>query len=184
MAGSELSAADPGSDSPSLVRALLAQIDDLYGVTETAAVVISDAVTRTAAAAGALLVPDGATWRVAAAVNLRPLEHRYVLSSDAWLIENVVRGQQGVVISDTDVARAALHGAPLASWRHLLAAPVPQVDGLILVARQDGAPFDTDDLETLASLADEAAPLLCTAVETRALARALRGLADDDGDVR
>lgn len=163
------------------MRSLLERAEHLYGVGETADVVVADAMARSGSGAGALLIPDGDRWRVAAGVHLRPLEHRYELTAGAWLVEHVARGHQGAVISDTDAARAALQGAPLASWRHVLAVPVPQVDGLLLLARQDDPPFDTDDLEALAALADEAAPLLTGALETRALARALKEFRDEEG---
>jgi GAF domain len=174
----------PGQAAGALVRALLKSTDLLYGVGETADVVVADAVARSASGAGALLIRDGERWRVAAGAHLRNLEHRCELAADSWLVEHVARGQQGVVISDTDAARSALQGAPLASWRHVLAVPVPHVDGVLMLARNDDPPFDTDDLEALAVLADEAAPLLKSAVETRALARVLKEFRDESGSAR
>lgn len=167
-----------------LVRQLAARVDDLYGLRETADVVIADAVERTAACAGALLVPDGGRWRVAAGVHLRPLEHRYELDADSWLVHEIARGHRGAIIEDTDVARSPLHGAPLASHRHLLAVPVPTVEGLLLVARDDDPGFTQDDLLMLARVGQEAAPLLSAALETRALARALSEFRDEDGPTR
>lgn len=164
-----------------LVRQLSALVHDLYGVRETAEVVIADGVERTAADAGALLVPDGGRWRVAAGVQLRPLEHRYELDADSWLVDEIVRGHRGAIIEDTDVARNPLHGAPLASHRHLLAVPVPTIEGLLIVARDDDPPFTADDLQALAGVGQEAAPLLSAALDTRALARALSEFGDDDG---
>jgi hypothetical protein len=164
-----------------LVSQLAAVVSDLYGVRETAEVVIADAVERTGAGAGALLVPDGARWRVAAGVHLRPLEHRYELDADSWLVAEIARGHRGAIIEETDVARSPLHGAPLASWRHLLAVPVPTVEGLLLVARADDPPFTEDDLLMLARVGQEAAPLLSAALETRALARAVSEFRDSDG---
>jgi hypothetical protein len=163
-----------------LVRQLAARVNDLYGLRETADVVIVDAVERTAASAGALLVPDGERWRVVAGIRLRPREHRYELDADSWLVGEIARGHRGAIIEDTDVARSPLHGAPLASHRHLLAVPVPTVEGLLLVARDDDPPFTETDLLALAHVGQEAAPLLSAALETRALARALSEFRDDD----
>ena len=172
----------PGAEgTAALVRQLSARVGDLYGVRETAEVVIADAVERTAAGAGALLVPDGRRWRVAAGVHLRPLEHRYELDADSWLVDEIARGYRGAIIADTDVARSPLYGAPLASWRHLLAVPVPLVEGLLLVARDGDPAFTEDDLLMLAQLGQEAAPLFSAALETRALARALSEFRDSDG---
>jgi hypothetical protein len=162
----------------SLVRQLMVVVDELYGVRETAEVVVADAVERTSAHAGALLVPDGGRWRVAAGLHLRSLEHRYELDSDSWLVEEVARGYRGVIIENTDVARTGLHGAPLASRRHLLAVPVPSVEGLLLVARDEDPAFTEDDVLTLARVGQEAAPLLSSALDTRALARALWEFSD------
>jgi hypothetical protein len=71
-----------------------------------------------------------------------------------------------------------LHGAPLASRRHLLAVPVPTVEGLLLVARDEDPAFTEDDVLNLARVGQEAAPLLSAALDTRALARALAELSD------
>lgn len=162
----------------SLVRQLMAVVDELYGVRETAEVVVADAVERTSAHAGALLVPDGGRWRVAAGLHLRSLEHRYELDSDSWLVDEIARGYSGVIIENTDVARTGLHGAPLASRRHLLAVPVPTVEGLLLVARDEDPAFTEDDVLNLARVGQEAAPLLSSALDTRALARALWEFSD------
>jgi len=162
----------------SLVRQLTAAVPELYGVRETAVVVVADAVERTAAHAGALLVPDGGRWRVAAGLHLRSLEHRYELDSDSWLVDEIARGYRGVIIENTDVARTPLHGAPLASRRHLLAVPVPTVEGLLLVARDEDPAFTEGDVLNLALVGQEAAPLLAAALDTRALARALAEFSD------
>jgi hypothetical protein len=162
----------------SLVRQLMAVVDELYGVRETAEVVVADAVERASAHAGALLVPDGGRWRVAAGLHLRSLEHRYELDSDSWLVDEIARGHSGVIIENTDVARTGLHGAPLASRRHLLAVPVPTVEGLLLVARDEDPAFTEDDVLNLARVGQEAAPLLSSALDTRALARALWEFSD------
>jgi hypothetical protein len=162
----------------SLVRQLTAAVHELYGVRETAEVVVADAVERTSAHAGALLVPDDGRWRVAAGLHLRSLEHRYELDSDSWLVDEIARGYRGVIIENTDVARTGLHGAPLASRRHLLAVPVPTVEGLLLVARDEDPAFTEDDVLTLARVGQEAAPLLSAALDTRALARALWEFSD------
>jgi hypothetical protein len=168
-----------GAKTPaSLVRQLMAVVDELYGVRETAEVVVADAVERTSAHAGALLVPDGGRWRVAAGLHLRSLEHRYELDSDSWLVDEIARGYRGVIIENTDVARTGLHGAPLASRRHLLAVPVPTVEGLLLVARDEDPAFTEDDVLNLARVGQEAAPLLSSALDTRALARALWEFSD------
>ena len=161
-----------------LVRQLAAAVPELYGVRETADVVVADAVERTTAHAGALLVPDGGRWRVAAGLHLRSLEHRYELDSDSWLVDEIARGYSGVIIENTDVARSPLHGAPLASRRHLLAVPVPTVEGLLLVARDEDPAFTEDDVLNLARVGQEAAPLLAAALDTRALARALWEFSD------
>ena len=176
---------EAGPESPAgpaaataLVRQLAAAVHELYGVRETAEVVVADAVERTAADAGALLVPDGGRWRVAAGINLRPLEHRYELDSDSWLVDEIARGYRGAIIENTDVARSPLHGTPLASKRHLLAVPVPIVEGLLLVARNDDPAFTEDDVVMLARVGQEAAPLLSAALDTRALARAMWEFSD------
>jgi len=173
--------AEPTSATPAigLVRALDGRLEHLYGVPETAEVIVTDAVDRSHADAGALLVPDGGVWRVAAGVGLRPLEHRYELLEESWLVEKIARERKGAIIQDSDVAREQLHGAPLASWRHLLAAPVPGVEALLIMARRDDPPFTEENLSALAALGREAQELLQAAVDTRSLARALSQFRDE-----
>jgi hypothetical protein len=183
-----MAAADPDSpidaETPAgLVRRLASRVDDLFGVRDTSEVVIADAVERTAADAGALLVPDSGRWRVAAGIHLRAHEHRYELGPDSWLVDEIARGYRGAIVENTDVARSPLQGAPLASRLHLLAVPVPGVECLLLVARDDDPGFTEDDLLTLARLGQEAAPLLSAALDTRALARAMAEFRDDAGPV-
>jgi hypothetical protein len=166
-------------DGVELVRRLRRVVDSLFGVRETAEVIIADAVERTGADAGAVMVPDDdGAWRVAAGVGLRPLEHRYELDTRSWVVREVARAHQGVIVEDSDIARDQLQGAPLASWRHLIVAPVPQVGAVLLLARKGDPPFDENDLTLLAALGEEAGPLLAAAVDTRSLARELAEFGD------
>ncbi len=128
---------------------------------------------RTHAEAGALLVPDESLWRVAGGVGLRPLEFRLQLTEESWLIANIANAGKGVIIEDSDVARHDLRGAPLASRTHLMAVPVADVRGVLLLSRDRAEPFTEASLGALAGLAEEAAPLLRQAVDIRTLARAL-----------
>lgn len=166
-------------DAIALVRHLSRLVSKLYGVPETAEVIVTDAVDRTNADAGALLVPDDGCWRVSAGVGLRPLEHRYELHADSWLVQQVAHYHKGAIVEESDVAREQLQGAPLASWRHLLAAPVPQVAALLILARREDPPFDESDLAALASLGSEAGPLLAAAIDTRSLARSMWEFRDE-----
>jgi hypothetical protein len=126
-----------------------------------------------------LLVPDEGAWRVAAGVGLRPLEHRYELHGDSWLVQQVAQAHKGVIVEESDIARDQLQGAPLASWRHLLAAPIPEIEALLLLARREDPPFDEGDLTVLATLGAEAGALLSAAVDTRSLARAMWEFRDE-----
>jgi hypothetical protein len=140
-------------------------------------------VERVAADAGALLVPDEGRWRVAAGVGLRPLERRYELSRQSWLVQEIADQRLGLIIEDTDIARQPLQGAPLASMRHLLAAPVPRVDAILLLGRMSDPPFDERALTELAAIGKEAGPLLSAALDVRLLARSLQGFSDDTGEL-
>lgn len=166
-------------DPVDLVQRLVKHADELYGVPETAQVVITDAVDKISAEAGAILCPDGDAWRVSGGVELRPLEHRIVLQDDAWLVQEIAEQNLGMIIEDTDIARDKLHGAPLASWRHLLAAPVPDVKAVLILARRRDVPFTEEDLALLAQVGTEAGPLLKAAMDTRGLARLLSDYRDD-----
>jgi GAF domain-containing protein len=147
--------------------------DRLYTLAEIADVVVDDAVQRAGADSGALLVPDGPVWRVAAGIGMRPLEFRYQLTAESWLVERVSASGRGILVEDTDVARRHLQGAPLASRTHILAVPVVAVGAILLLSRDQDPPFTEDVLGQLAVLANEAGPLLKRAIDVRTLARAL-----------
>jgi hypothetical protein len=155
-----------------LVEAVRALVDELDDVREAAGVVVTESTTAATATSGVVLLPDGDVWRVTGAVGVRPLEWRYVVEADSWLVTTVVTGDRGVIVEDSDIARQRLGGAPLAHFPQLLAAPIPQAGGLVLIAREARA-FTKDDLSAVADIAREAGPLLADALRIRDLARAL-----------
>jgi hypothetical protein len=129
--------------------------------------------------AAAVLVPDEGGWSVAAGVNVRPVQTRLRLRADHWVIREVLRAGNGLVIEDTDLARGRLAGVPLSQWKHLLALPVPAADSLLILTRAD-RPFESKDLSRLSrALAGETARLN-QALETRDLARDLERFTDED----
>jgi hypothetical protein len=165
--------APPVSHLSEPVQALLGEAEDYYTLEEIATVIVEDAVVRSMADAGVLLVPDGALWRVAAGVGLRPLEYRLQLTDESWVVENIATAGKGILVEDSDVARQNLRGAPLASRPYLMAVPVPQVHAILLLARDRSEPFTEQSLGALVGLADEAGPLLQRALDLRKLARML-----------
>jgi hypothetical protein len=161
-----------------LARSLTLRIDELYGVPETAEVIVVDAVERVRAEQAALMLPDGRRWRVAAGIGLGGIERRFELDEDSWVIANVARASKGVLVEDTDVARRPFQRAPLASRKHLLAAPIRLVEGVLIVARDTDPGFTEQALADLAHLADEAGLLLAAALDVRDLARRLQPFTD------
>ena len=122
----------------------------------------------------AVLVPDGPSWRVSGGVGLRPLERRLVLQDEHWLVAEIALGGREVLDEDTDMIRQQLSGAPLAAWRYLLAVPIPDVQGIVVLARgQEGGQFTDRELSLVIGPVREAAPLLGQAIEIRRLARLL-----------
>ncbi len=166
-------------DAPGLVRRLFRHRDELVGIGEVAEVVLAEAQERAGAEAGCVLLPDGRVWRVSASAGARSLENRLLLEAKHWLVEELVGQRHGVVMTDSDIARSRLVGAPLAHWRHLLGVPIGEVDGMILLARETTA-FAERDLTAVAGVAEEAGPLLSSALDLRRLARALADYADEE----
>jgi CheY-like chemotaxis protein len=163
-----------------LVRMLHERAGDLYSVSDTAQVLADDVIERADADAAAILVPDGPIWRVGGGVGLRPLERRLELEESHWLITEIGSAGRAVLIEDTDIIRQQLSGAPLAAWRHLLAVPVPDVRGIVVLARgKEGGPFTDRDLSAVIAPVRESAALLAQAVETRRLARMLSPLREE-----
>jgi hypothetical protein len=170
-------AASTAETPATIVRALLAAADGISNLSEVGEIVVVEAVNKTGATAGALLLPDGDVWRVAGGVRLRPLETRCQLEADSWLVETVAHGDRGVIIEDTDIARQRLHGAPMANRNQLVAAPVPEVHGVLLLGR-DEVPFDEAALQALAAVGREAVEPLQEALDARELARRLENRRD------
>jgi hypothetical protein len=165
-----------------LIRMLQGRASELYSVSDTAQVLAEDVIERADADAAAILVPDGPIWRVSGGVGLRPLERRLELEESHWLITEIGAAGRAVLIEDTDIIRQQLAGAPLAAWRHLLAVPVPDTRGIVVLARgKEGGPFTDRDLSAVIAPVREAAALLAQAVETRRLARLLGPLRESDG---
>ena len=163
-----------------LVRLLRERSGDLYSVSDTAQVLADDVIERSDADAAAILVPDGPVWRVSGGVGLRPLERRLELQDSHWLITEIGSAGRAVLIEDTDIIRQELSGAPLAAWRHLLAVPVPDVRGIVVLARgKEAGPFTDRDLSAVIAPVREAAALLAQAVEIRRLARTLSPLREN-----
>ncbi len=116
-------------------------------------------------------------WRVAHAVGTRKLEHRIQIQETHWLVSEVIHAGRSLVIAQSDIARARLSGAPLAARNHLLAVPIPEVDGLLIAAR-DETPFTDDELVSAAGVAGSQSSALAAAVAVRELARDLEGHLD------
>lgn len=160
-----------------LVTTLLDRVSDLLGVTVIAAAVAEDACARVSAQASAVILADEDCYVVAGGAGLRPLEARLQLDASHWLIREVVLAKHGVIVEDTDIARRDLAGAPLGAQQHLLAVPLVDADGLVLVARgNEGVAFTSTELAAIARLASEASGPLREAVQVRQLGRALAQL--------
>lgn len=172
-------AAAPAVPVGEFAESVLAWAKERSDVREAAEVVVAELAERTGAEAAALLLPDGAEWRVAGGVGLRPLESRLRLRSDHWLVATVVGQGEGVVVDDSDGARGELVGAPLASWARVLAVPVTAVRGVFVAARA-GEAFDAAALTAAVEVAGEAGGILRDAVALRAVARALAPFTDLD----
>ena len=169
------------SDPDVLVPALVAVTDRLYGVRETGTAVAGHVRDSVGVDAVAVLIPDGAMWTVAGAVGHRHLEERLTLTQDHWLVHEVTTAHHGIVIEDTDIARTRLAGTPLAAWPHLMACPLSDVGGIVVLARSDnGPPFTSRDLTAVSTALGEASGLFKAALQVRELARRLRTLADLD----
>ncbi len=156
-----------------LVQSLLPHADHLPWLPETSDAVLAHALEVARAEAGVLLLREGDRWTVASGAGLRPLEFRYELGPDHWLVATVCQAERAVVVADTDIARSELSGAPLASWRNLVALPIPAAEGVLLLARRADPGFTEADLEQLTEVIREARQPLAEAVAVRRLAREL-----------
>ena len=165
-------------DVPAAVRTVLGHAERVYGVPESAAVVLAEARRRVRADAAALLVADGERWRLAATEDVGDAERGEVLLPSSWLASTMGTARRGLVVEHSDLARERLQGAPLARRRHLLISPVWPAPVVLLLARSEDPDFAEDDVTALVSLAEEAGPLLAAALDARALARTLTPLRD------
>lgn len=178
----ELPAVDaevPGAarHAATLARALLA-VHDVVGVARAAELVLWRALPMVEASAGAVLVRDNPSWTVAAGHELRPLEYRFAIGQDHWLVQEIAMPGRGALIQDSDVARPQLYGAPLAERRHLLVAAPADAICVVLLARDTDPAFSVDELRKIADEIRGAAALIEDAIVVRELARRLTPLAD------
>jgi hypothetical protein len=163
-----------------LVRLLASRIEEVFGVQDVAQALAEEVVERTDADAAVIMVPDEGVWRVSGGVGLRPVERRLVLHRSHWLVDQIVLGDHGLLVEDTDVVRARLTGSPLASWRHLLGVPLSAARGMILLARGMEMPaFSDRDLRIVLRIANESATVFDDALRARELARLLAPLRDE-----
>ena len=160
------------------MRTVLGHAERVYGVPESAAVVLAEARRRVRADAAALLVADGERWRLAATEDVGDAERGEALLPASWLASTIGTARRGLVVEDSELARERLLGAPLARRRHVLASPVWPAPVVLLLARNEDPDFGEDDVTALVSLAEEAGPLLAAALDARALARTLTPLRD------
>jgi hypothetical protein len=163
-----------------VVRSLLARSPELYDVRDAARAVLEESAAKADVLAAVVLLPDGDVWRVCAAIGARPLEWRYVLEPDSWVVTTVVDGNRGVIVEESDIARQRLGGAPLAHHKHLMIVPIVGPRGVIVLARES-EPFTEAELTAIAQIAADAGRVLSDGVAVRDLARALsdfRGLDD------
>jgi hypothetical protein len=159
-------------DPMALVRALKGAVSHLPQVVDLADLLREQCHSAVRADASTLLLPDDDVWRVEAGKGLRPLEERLQIKSGHWLVAKVGRGGDAILIQNTDVARNQLSGSPLASWPNLMAVPVPEVQGIVLLARR-GEPFTRAELERAAAEVETIESALRDALEVRELARLL-----------
>jgi hypothetical protein len=155
-----------------LARALLQHRHELYDVRDACRAMLDDSVVVTDVLAGVVMLPDDGLWRVCAAVGTRPLEWRYVLEPDSWIVTTVVDGERGVIVEDSDIARQRLGGAPLAHHPLLMILPIPGPRGVVVLARES-EPFTETELTSLAAVAAGAGPALSEGLAIRELARSL-----------
>ena len=160
-------------DPMDLVRSLLPVADSLPFLTETANDLLDRARAEASATDAAILLRDGEVWRVVAGDGLRALEFRCELTGDHWLVATVYQHARAIRVNNTDTVRPQLAGAPLASRKSLIVAPLAGLHALLLVARRDDPPFTENELNGVAELSLAAVPSLTEAIDVRDLARAL-----------
>jgi hypothetical protein len=117
----------------------------------------------------AIVAPIGSYWEVSGGVGLRAAERRLHLESSHWLISEIAIAGRALLIEDTDTMRPRLAGAPLATWRHLLAVPTPGLRAVVILARSEEARrFTERDLVNVVPVVAVAAPLLSAVLQAGA----------------
>lgn len=163
---------DPDAELRRIIGGVLACVDLLYDVRDVASAVLDEAFTVADASRGVVMLRDGDAWRVVGAGGVRPLDWRYSLEPESWLVTTVVTDGRGIIVEDTDIARQRLGGAPLSHLPQLMAVPIPAAGGLVLIAREE-EPFTVEQLGAVADIAAGAGVMLADALQVRELARAL-----------
>jgi hypothetical protein len=167
----------PAVESGDLVRRLRDTLPSLEGLAAVADDLLEKVLGTTASEAGAVLVPDGSYWRLAAGRGIRHVEWRLAVGADSWLIDVVIDQRHGLIVEDTDIARQRLAGVPLASWENLMAGPVLGTAAIVLLARHE-PPYGDDHIRTLTTDGEAFRDRLLDAIALRELARSLQPFAD------
>jgi hypothetical protein len=164
-----------------LVEALVDRAPELERVQDVAARLAARCLAPARAVAAAVLVPDGVAWRVEGGAGLTAAERRVVLGIGHRLVAGVAPGGRYLSVDGMDPVREHLAGAPLAGRQHVIAVPVPPTQAIVVLARDEGAPFGGADVGALAAELVLAASELRTAMRARILARLLDPLRLSDG---
>jgi len=146
---------DEGHDQRSSPHPPILQASgDVEAVAEQLA---ADLASSVLADAAAVLVRDGAVWRVAGHHRARALETQLVLRDDSWLVEKVVVACRILAVADTDMLRQQLSSVPLASRRSLIA--LPCTTGVLALVGRDRSAFTVHDVRTLRRVCSMHPPL-------------------------
>ncbi|MGN6243467.1 MAG: hypothetical protein ACTHQ3_07305 [Motilibacteraceae bacterium] len=157
-------------------QVLLASATDLPSVAAVADEVGAEVARVVAVDAVAVLVRDGDHLAVAGGSGLRALEARLGLACGDWVVRQLWDVAPVLVVEDTDMVRAELALAPLASRRRLLAARCAPLDAVVITGRA-GERFHRDEVRAVTDVIGRETLRLADALRARDLARALAALA-------
>ncbi len=170
---------DPPSGVGGLVAALTRHVPQFLSVREAAQSLADELLRCTRADAVAVLVRDGACWRVSGEHGLRPSELGQALTEDHPLVRRATLAPGPLTLGESAEARLELAGAPLVTWQHVLIGAAPEVPAVVVLARGERRPaFAKAQVNALRARLAHDSGVLTEVVAIRHLARLLDPLTD------
>jgi hypothetical protein len=156
---------------------MAAAINGIPGTLELAQTLADDLAAVSGADVAVVIRDEAGCWRVEAGVGLRPFEWAQTLEDADWLVWAGRDQHPSLVVTDTDLVRAELVGAPLAS-RYTLVRTHAKKAAFFVCAGWTDPGDDKTRVSAVVDAVKRSQGLLADAIELRSFSRWLAAQVD------